>query len=243
MKPLLQAYILHRRPFRDTSLLVDFFTLESGMISAVAKGAKRPKSKLRSAMQFFTPLLIDCYGRHELVGLKTAEVCGPSMLISGKHLLTLLYVNELLCRLLQKQEPHSIIYHAYEQLIMDFSHQAPIEPALRAFEMLVLQDLGYGLNLHIEAATGMEVIDHEHYHFILENGVQAISAIPSYKAQNKLQLTGKLLRDIQQQNFTEPQVLSAAKQLFRQIFTDLLHHKSLNSRQLFAYSKEKINEQ
>src|SRR6056297_3387223 len=167
---LISTYILHRRNFKDTSLIVDFFSEDHGMFSAVAKGAKRPKSKLKLGLHYFSPLLIDCYGKSELLGLKSVENNGPINTITGKPLLTLLYVNELLSKLLHTYEPHPNIFRAYERLIAAFRVGTKLEEALRKFEMVLLQDLGYGLSLSIDSSCGQEVIDSHYYNFYLEDG-------------------------------------------------------------------------
>jgi len=232
---LINAFIIHRRDFRDTSLIIDFFTEEYGVISAVAKGAKRPKSQLKTSLHYFSPLLIDCYGKNELLGLKSIENNGPIQTISGKHLLTLLYVNELLNRLLHKHEPHPAIFSAYKNLVLAFASNCDIEISLRNFEMLLLQELGYGLSLDIDGTTGIEVCDSEYYHFHLEDGLKPCVQVSS--SSQLVSLNGAVLKKIQQRVFEDKEVRAAAKFLFRQIFNELLQFKPLNSRQLFNYMK------
>lgn len=240
--PLISAYILHRRDFKDTSLIVDFFTEDHGVFSAVAKGAKRPKSKLRTGLHYFSPLLIDCYGKNELLGLKSIENNGPINAVSGKALLTLLYVNELLNKLLHKYEPHPLIFSAYETLIKAFIQNDSLEIALRKFEMVVLQDLGYGLSLATDSSCGESVLDDGLYQFNLEEGIKpALSKVMSLSSKQKVSLRGMVLKKIQRQAFDDEQVLAAAKLLFRQIFNELLQYKPLNSRQLFTYNRREIS--
>lgn len=236
-----KAYILHRRLFRNTSLIVDFFTYEQGFISAVAKGGRSEKSKLRHALQFFSPLLISCYGRSELLGLKSVEPNGGINLLAGKYLLSMLYVNELLTKLLHKFESHPAVFSAYEQLIQQFANQENIgqenigqnvEENLRVFEMQLLQELGYGINFLMDHNEESGLDDAAHYAFYAEEGIRQVSAV----APNAY--SGQVLRKIYQQDFKDKAALSAAKQLFRQLFGELLQHKTINSRQLFAYTVE-----
>ncbi len=234
MTILNHAYILHRRLFRDSSLIIEFFTAEQGLIAAVAKGARNPKSKLHSALQFFSPLLISYYGKSELLGLRTAEINGGINLLSGKYLLSMLYVNELLCKLLHKFEAHPNVFSAYQQLIAHFIEQKNIEEQLRIFEMHLLQELGYGLSLSYGQITFNQLNDNEHYIFSLEDGIKQIT-LNKLNNSNSI-YSGQILRKILQQEFNDIVVLSTAKQLFRQIFTALLQHKTINSRQLFAYT-------
>jgi DNA repair protein RecO (recombination protein O) len=237
---LFNAYILHRRDFRDTSFIIDFFTEEQGVLSTVAKGAKRPKSKLRTGLHYFSPLLIDCYGKNELLGLKSVENNGPINNLNGKLLLTLLYVNELLNKLLHKYEPHPLIFNAYKELIAAVTMNADLEIALRKFEMLVLQDLGYGLSLNIDSSTGDDVVDEANYQFYLEEGIKP--SLAQGGTTKRVVLTGDILKKIQQQDFSDKAALISTKLLFRQIFNELLQFKPLNSRQLFTYNHLLIEE-
>lgn len=234
MNKQFHAFILHRRAFRDTSLLIDFLTLEEGLISVVAKGAKRLKSTFRNALQFFNPLLIDCYGHSELLGLKSVEIefnqtnFNSSLMDqhTGNYLLTLLYVNELLYKLLHKQESQPKIFWIYQQLLLEFKQQKAIEPALRKFEIQLLAELGYQLTFDKDAHDTI-VTEHSVYTFCLAEGLK-----PALGTQ-KNTYTGALLQQIYKQEFHDKLVLNAAKQLFREIFAELLQHKTINSRQLF----------
>ncbi|MEC7605463.1 MAG: DNA repair protein RecO, partial [Pseudomonadota bacterium] len=109
------AYVLHRRPFRNTSLLVDLFTLDFGLIRAVAKGARRQKSRSRALLQLFQPLLVSVSGKGEVKTLTSVESNVSALRLQGVRLLSGLYVNELLSRLLQNQEEHAGLYESYRE--------------------------------------------------------------------------------------------------------------------------------
>lgn len=229
------AYILHRRLYRDSSLILEFFTAEQGIVSVVARGARNPKSKFHSALQYFTPLLMHCYGKSELLSLKSVEINGAINLLSGKYLLSMLYINELLYKLFYKFAAHSVVFFAYQHLIEQFLQSKNIEEQLRIFEMQLLQELGYGIGSVVGQTT--EPLDgNQYYTFCLENGFQPVPI-------NQLDFAfsiypGHMLQKIQQREFTDKAVLVTAKQLFRQIFTALLQHKRINSRELFAYRSQ-----
>src|SRR5580693_2734969 len=101
---LQQAFILHHRPFRETSLLLDVFTEEHGKISLIAKGVRKHRSTLKALLQPFVPLLVSWQGKNELMNLVSVEAKGPPFQLRGDCLLSGLYVNELLVRVLQKQD-------------------------------------------------------------------------------------------------------------------------------------------
>ncbi|MCB1827507.1 MAG: DNA repair protein RecO, partial [Coxiellaceae bacterium] len=107
------ARVLHARSFRETSLLVDFFTQEHGRVCAVARGARTQRSKFRGLLQPFIPVTISWSGRSDLVTLSDAEPCGMPLSFSGTALLSGLYINELLVRLLARHDPHPELFMYY----------------------------------------------------------------------------------------------------------------------------------
>src|SRR5690606_13432265 len=100
----LQAWLLHSRPFRETSLLLEFLTLEHGRVTAIALGARSIKGRLRLLLQPFVLLRISVTGKHELRNLQASEASAPGLLLQGERLFAGLYLNELLVRLLQGHE-------------------------------------------------------------------------------------------------------------------------------------------
>src|SRR3989338_10559368 len=112
------AYVLHTQPFQNTSLLVDFFCLDHGRIRAVAKGARRPKSRTRALLQPFQPLLVTLAGRAELKTLTAVEGSVNVFNLQGTRLFSGMYLNELLVRLLLFNEGHPELYQSYQQAII-----------------------------------------------------------------------------------------------------------------------------
>src|SRR5207253_3115583 len=100
------AFILHHRPFRETSVLLDVFSEEYGLVSLVAKGVRTHRSKLKALLQPFVPLLVSWQGKSELMNLVSAEARTTPFQLHGDCLLSGFYLNELLVRLLQKEDPH-----------------------------------------------------------------------------------------------------------------------------------------
>lgn len=218
------AYVLHSRPYRDTSLLVDFFTLEHGKVSAVVRGAKRPNSRLRPVIQPFLPLQIGWRGRQELKTLTTAEPVDRNTFLSGAPLMCGLYVNELLERLLQPLDPHPPLYVYYQYVVNELNSGADIEGALRTFERRLLLELGHGTALdHLDA----EAV----YLYEPEMGLQRIAQPTD---QNRMRcFYGEHLLAIGQDSYDQPAVRQAAKRLMRLQMDRLLGDKPLRSRELF----------
>src|SRR5690606_34685598 len=132
------AFLLHMVPYRETSLVVDLFSRGHGRIAAIAKGAKRPRSALRAVLLQFQPLMVGWSGRNELRTLTGAEWRGGLTSPSGQALLSAFYMNELLIRLLPREEPHPALFDGYEAALAALSAGASIDETLRRFEWLLL---------------------------------------------------------------------------------------------------------
>ncbi len=111
------AYVLHHRPYRDSSLLLEIFTPDHGRVGLVARGARSPKSRLYGVLQPFQPLLISWVGRGELATLSGAEANGPPQRLQGKSVISGFYINELLLRLLHRHDPHAALFDGYARTL------------------------------------------------------------------------------------------------------------------------------
>lgn len=140
------AYVLHTRPYRDTSALVDLFSLEYGKVSVVCRGVRRPNSKLRALVQPFVPLQVSWQGRNDLKTLSLVESVGFNGLLTGKALVCGLYANELLHKLLAVFDPHPKLFVYYQYLLTALSKN-DIEVPLRIFEQQLLEEMGVLVDL------------------------------------------------------------------------------------------------
>lgn len=141
------GYVLHTSPWRETSLILQAFTAGHGRVSLVAKGAKRPYSTLRPVLVCFQPLVLSWSGSSEIHTLVRAE-SGPVRLLSGRAMMSAWYMNELILRLLAREDPHPGVFAAYEQALdrlSDGEGGAPA-PTLRRFEWTLLEQTGYGVD-------------------------------------------------------------------------------------------------
>lgn len=139
------AYVLHARPFGDTSLLLEVFTAHHGRIGLIAKGARAPKSKKRALLQMLQPLLLSWRDSGELGTLTAVEAVSQPVSLTGEPLFCAWYANELLIKLCSRHDPHPELFAAYAGLLLRLEHDA--EAALRAYERVLLDALGYGLAL------------------------------------------------------------------------------------------------
>lgn len=215
------AYVLHRRPYRDTSSLIEFFTQEYGRISVIAKGAKRAKSPLKSSLQLFQPLLIQARGKGELASLYRVDIAQPLPTLKADRLAWGFYLNELLYRLLKRHDEAPEIFSHYHQLLQKLTTEDSSPVDLRYFENQLLTYLGYGLPLYNLSET-------ENYLFDPELGLKPTSLPVDHR---KI-FSGRALLALATQELIEPEHQQSAKQLLRQALQHLLGDKPLKSREM-----------
>jgi DNA repair protein RecO (recombination protein O) len=162
---LAAAYLLHHRPWRDTSRILEVLTREHGRFTLFARGVRAPGAKLSSILQPFQPLLLSWSGRGEAPLLTGAERAAHVAPLPGECLLGAFYLNELLLRLTTRHDPLPELYDQYDRALAQLRAQAPLAPCLRLFEKRLLQLLGYGLDLATEAHTGKPLEPDGYYHF------------------------------------------------------------------------------
>ncbi len=227
---LQSAYILHYRPYRDTSLLIDFFTREHGILSAVARGVRTAKSPLKGLLQPFIPLLISFSWKKELATLTQVESNEISYSLVGKRLFSAFYLNELTMKLLQRHDPHPQLYDYYQQALAELTTEKKLEIPLRRFEKNLLSELGYGLDLISDADTGQRILPNLFYHFLPQKGFCLDLNGNLSKA---FCFSGKSLLALAHGDFNDQTLLPEMKQLLRVVIADLLGRKTLKSRDLF----------
>src|SRR6266540_2232203 len=166
------AFVLHAYPYRETSVIVEAFTPAFGRVAMVARGARRPRSELRGLLQGFQPLLLSWSGQHELKTLHKAEWRGGLPLVGGSALLCGFYLNELLLKLLPREDPHPQLYRDYEAALADLAAGDAQAPLLRFFELDLIAALGYALSLTHETESGAPVDPLARYHYVFDRGPQ-----------------------------------------------------------------------
>ncbi len=139
------AYILQSRPYRETSALLELLTVDAGRIGVVARGARGAKSRLRGTLQPFALLEVGLAGRGELKTLSHAELESPPPPLSAERVLYGWYLNELLLKLLAREDPHPAMFAAYARTIESLAGNAA-DAALRRFEWALLHEIGFGLS-------------------------------------------------------------------------------------------------
>ena len=190
------AYVLHRYDWSESSLILDVFTRDHGRVAVVAKGAKRPYSQLRSVLLPFQRLLVGFSSREEDGGevhtLKSAEWAGGAAMLTGAPLLTGFYLNELLMKLLARADPHPGLFDAYASTLPHLAAESEqrVQAALRAFEFLLLREIGVLPDLAASTLTLAPVSPDARYVLHGEGGV-----IESHRTEGAL--PGATLQELQ----------------------------------------------
>ncbi|MCC2617787.1 DNA repair protein RecO [Aestuariibacter halophilus] len=222
----IDAWVLHRRPYRETSLLVDLFSRQWGKMTLVCKGVRGSKSDKKSLLQPFQPLSVNLYGRHELKNLRSVESLGPRLALREQALFCGMYMNELLNRVLLPQVAQDALYAQYEHSLLSLAQSAPLQPLLREFEWVLLEDLGYGFDWQHDAETGTEIDPGQTYTYMAQQGF----VVAGTGAHARWQ--GQLLLDVAERRWG-PDSLRCAKQVMRLALHPLIGDKPLKSRELF----------
>lgn len=225
------AFILHRRSYRETSLIVELFTCEYGRISAVARGIRKARSRTAALLQPFIPLVVSWYGKGEMVSLSQMETKQYLPALPGKNLRCGFYLNELLMRLLPKHDPHPQLFTFYQHTLEQMATDASSEKVLRLFEKKLLEEIGYGLPLKNE----MQFKDQLSYQFDAERGFLACGENAVAEGEQRLSagiFSGKTLNALLKENFEDSASLQEIKRLMRFVLAPLLG-RPLESRRLF----------
>ncbi len=236
------AYILHTRPFQDSSLLVDLLTEDCGRISLVAKGARRPKSRQRNLLQPFVPVIVSWQGKTALKTLVAIEPHTTPPVLTGRYLYSGLYVNELLHYLLVAGLSMPGVYQLYQKLLavladLCLQHHNPLEnknaaleACLRRFEFSLLIELGYGIDFFHEALSNQPLRADGCYRFDIGVGFIPLSdpALPAAGV-----YVGRCLLAIGRHDYGDTSVRHAAKSIARSAFEPHLQGRPIKSRELF----------
>ena len=230
---LLSAYVLHTRPWRDHSLLVDVLLQQGYRIRAIARGQRKQSGRSKGTVcQPFRPLLIAVAGNSELKTVTHLEADGPAFALPGSRLYAGFYANEILLRALPEADPHPPLFIAYRDLLAALvDRQVDIEPPLRRFELTLLDELGYGIDFCHDASSGEALQAGSSYTFVAETGFVELDARQLRDHGNVY--SGKHLLQVGRGQIESGASRVVAKQLMRQALRPLLGDKPLQSRMLY----------
>ena len=230
------VYLLHSRHYRETSLLIDVFSLNYGVLRLVVKGALRPSNPLKGLLQLFQPLLVSWQGRSDLKNLTDVEFTHRMPILKGDYLYSGLYLNELVVRLVHSNDPSPQLFSAYADAMGNLVEGRPLEAILRVFEFRMLTDLGAFPSFTEEAGSGQSINPQAYYYWQPEHGFIRVYKQNQYAQVNSIR--GAQLAALSVTDFSRKETLFAAKRLSRLMIDHLLGGRSLKSRELIAKSRE-----
>jgi DNA repair protein RecO (recombination protein O) len=221
------GFVLHSYPYKETSLIVDVFTRDHGRVALVAKGAKRPHSKLRGVLQTFQPLTVSWSGKAEVRTLIDAEWIGGLLPLEKSALLCGFYLNELLVKMLARDDAHSVLFDHYVATLNQLAHEEPAAIVLRKFERALLKEIGVIGDWRVCTASGEPVLAERMYVVDPERGPRQSRA-----SDTAPQVAGKTLLDMEQEDYGDLATQTQSKFLMRFLLAHHLHGAPLNTRQI-----------
>lgn len=222
------AFVLHTRAYSNSSLIVEVLAREHGRIALVARGVRAQRSRTAGLLQPFQPLAMSWRLRGEMGTLQQVEAAGQPLRLQGRRLVSGLYSNELLIRLLGREDPHPGLFEGYVQLIESLAAEAPEAQALRTFERDLLGLLGYGLALATDT-QGDPLVPAQWYRYDPHQG-----AIPVAGPQaGGVVVQGQALLDLAR-NPISMATARATRALMRSALNPHLGGRPLKSRELYA---------
>lgn len=220
-----RAFVLHTRPYRNTSLLVELFTYQQGRVSVVARSARGQRSRYRGLLQPFRRLRVSWMGTQELKTLGHMELDGLPFFLQGMGLFSGFYLNELMMRLLPKSDPYETLYLVYEKTLSAFDAGQPVAENLRSFEKCFLYELGYGVSF-AKDHRGERIDQEAYYRLMLDQGFVRVDE----NASNEGLLKGADLLAIAIDDYGRSEVAALAKAIMRRLINSHLQ-QPLNSRE------------
>lgn len=219
------AFVLHARRYGDTSLLVELFGRELGRVACVAKGVLSAK-RATVQLQPFQPLLIALRGRGEVQTLVAAESAGPAVALAGRQLYCGLYLNELVLKLTARADPTPMLYEDYGSALSRLGNEMPADPALRTFEIVLLQHLGHALVLDRDI-DGLPIEPGARYTYLVESGpMRAGVGLDA-------PFSGHLFEALRCHAFNEVEIQREARVFMRAVLDHYLDGRAIRSRDLF----------
>jgi DNA repair protein RecO (recombination protein O) len=221
-----RGYVLHQRPYRDSSQLLECMTAAHGRMGLVARGSRRAATRQRALLQPFVPITLSWIRRGDLGRLTHVEADGPSHVLAGQRLLAGYYANELLLRLLARGDPNGEVFSCYSRCLAQLGAAPSLARALRVFELELLRALGYGLELDGDAVTGEPLRQELRYVYELERGLRRADAQDSdtdfYSGRDLIALRELALED--------DASLRTAQRLLGRVLREHLGERPLKSR-------------
>lgn len=232
------VFIIHHHDYSETSLLLELLTRDYGRVGVIAKGARRSRSGKRALLNPFSPLLLSWSGRGELGVVTEIESNGLPLGLKGESIYCGFYLNELMLRLLHRHDAHEALFNGYQRCLQTLQTGQVNDAALRAFEVLMLQELGYGLVLDHNTADNMTIQPDLRYEYIADSGPRPLNA--GEVAVRGVEVHGTTLLALAAGDMGEADTLRELKILMRYVLKRHLGDRPLNSRKLMQSMKQHV---
>jgi DNA repair protein RecO (recombination protein O) len=219
------GYVLHTYPYKESSLIVEAFTRAFGRVALLARGARRPRSAMRGMLLSFHPLRLGWSSSAEMGTLIAAEWAGALQPLAGRGLMCGFYLNELVLRLVPRDDPHEALFDAYGEALGGLSLGVAQSVVLRTFEKRLLAELGYAPLLEHEAASGAPIEPGRRYTYEPDRG-----PMPSRNSSAELTVSGQTLLDLAADQYDRPETRDEARMLLRALIGRRLHGQTLHTR-------------
>ena len=224
------GYVLHTYPYKETSLIVEAFTRRFGRVAMLARGARRPRSAMRGVLLAFHPLQLSWSASAELGTLRTVEWAGGHRALAGIGLMCGFYINELMLRLLPREDAHEALFDAYGKTLTRLAENAAAQAAiLRGFELRLLAELGYAPVLNREAASGAAIEPARHYRYEAERG-----PVATPRTNGDSVISGRTLLDMAADDYGDARTRDEARRLMRALIAERLGGQVLHTRAVLS---------
>jgi DNA repair protein RecO (recombination protein O) len=224
------GFVLHAYPYKETSLVVEAFTRKFGRVGLLARGARRPRSAMRGVLLAFHPLRLTWSASAELGTLASAEWGGGQPSLSGIGLMCGFYINELLLRLLPRDDPHEALFDAYGTALARLAESGAAQSAiLRSFEHRMLAELGYAPVLDRDASNGARIEAAKHYAYEAERG-----PVETRRTDGEWVISGRTLLDMAANDYASARTRDEARRLMRALIAERLGGRALHTRAVLS---------
>jgi DNA repair protein RecO (recombination protein O) len=232
------GFVLHAYSYMETSLIVETFTRRFGRVGLLARGARRPRSAMRGVLLAFHPLHLTWSASAELGTLMSAEWGGGQPGLSGIGLMCGFYINELLLRLLPRDDPHEALFDAYGEALARLNAGAALArpdasaaqaAVLRVFERRMLAELGYAPVLDRDASNGAQIEAAKHYAYEADRG-----PVETRRTDGDAVISGRTLLDMAADDYGSPRTRDEARRLMRALIAERLGGQPLHTRAVLA---------
>ncbi len=223
------GFVLHAYPYKETSLIVETFTRRFGRVGLLARGARRPRSVMRGVLLAFHPLRLTWSASAELGTLMQAEWGGGLPALAGTGLMCGFYINELLLRLLPRDDPHEALFDAYGGALARLAAGETQAMVLRSFERRMLAELGYAPVLDRDASNGSAIEPAKHYAYEAERG-----PVETRRKDGDSVISGRTLLDMAADNYDNLRTRDEARRLMRALIAERLGGQALFTRTMLS---------